>query len=86
VLSRSSASTTRTVEALVDSGNYRGPLLGETEHYLIQLQATGMAVLHEKNLLDRQPHVGEAFSINYSNGRGTVREYRERSKNSELSR
>ena len=85
VLGRSTGST-RVVEALVDSGTYRGMLLGETEHYLIQMQATGMAVLHEKNLLDGQPHVGEAFSINYSNGRGAVREFRERAKSNERSR
>jgi len=45
-----------------------------------------MAVLHEKNLLDRQPQAGATFSINYSNGRGVVREFHERAKGNELSR
>jgi hypothetical protein len=45
-----------------------------------------MAVLHQKELLDRQPQVGEVFSINYSNRKGVVREFRERAKGNELSR
>jgi antirestriction protein ArdC len=78
--------STRTVEALVNAGTYRGLVLGETERYLVQRQSAGMAVLHQKELLDRQPQVGEVFSINYSNGRGVVREFRERTKSNELSR
>ena len=78
--------STRTVEALVDAGNYHGLVLGETERYLIQRQSAGLAVLHQKDLLDGQPQVGEVFSINYSNGRGVVSESRERAKSNELSR
>lgn len=76
----------RTVEAFIDAGTYRGLVLGETERYLIQRQSVGMAVVHEKNLLDSQPQVGESFSINYSNGRGVVREFHDRAKSNELSR
>jgi antirestriction protein ArdC len=76
----------RSVGALVNGGNYRGVVLGETECYLVQRQSSGMAVLHQKDLLDRQPQVGEVFSINYSNGRGVVHEFRERAKANELSR
>jgi hypothetical protein len=45
-----------------------------------------MAVVHQKDLLDRVPQVGEAFSINYSNGKGMVREARSRSRSQELGR
>jgi antirestriction protein ArdC len=76
----------RTVDALIDSGTYRGMIIGETERYLIQRQSAGMAVLHQKELLDRVPQVGEAFSINYSNGRGAIREAWERSKSQGLGR
>ena len=76
----------RTVDALVDGGTYRGLVVGETERYLVQRQSAGMAVLHQKELLDRQPQVGEAFSISYSNGTGIVREARDRSKSQELGR
>jgi antirestriction protein ArdC len=76
----------RTVDAVTEGGTYRGMIAGETERYLVQRQSAGMAVLHQKELLDRVPQVGEAFSINYSNGKGVVREARERSKSQELSR
>jgi antirestriction protein ArdC len=78
--------TARTADALIDSGTYRGLIVGETDRYLVQRQSAGMAVLHQKELLDRVPQVGETFSINYSNGRGVVREARERSKSQELGR
>jgi antirestriction protein ArdC len=76
----------RTVDALTEGGTYRGMIVGETERYLVQRQSAGMAVLHQKELLDRVPQAGEAFSINYSNGKGIVREARERSKSQELGR
>lgn len=78
--------STRTVEAVVEAGSYRGMVLGETERYLIQRQSAGMAVLHDKNLLDGEPQVGGVFSINYSKGRGAVREFRERAKSNDRSR
>jgi len=76
----------RTADALVDSGTYRGLIVGETDRYLVQRQSAGMAVLHQKELLDGVPQVGEVFSIKYSHGRGVVREARERSKSQELGR
>jgi antirestriction protein ArdC len=76
----------RTVEAVVDGGTYRGVIIGETERHLLQRQSAGMAVLHPKDLLDRQPQVGEVFAINYSNGRGSVREAHDRGKAQELGR
>lgn len=47
----------RNVEALIDGGTYRGVIVGETERYLVQRQSAGMAVLHQKDLLDNQPQV-----------------------------
>jgi antirestriction protein ArdC len=76
----------RTVDALTESGTYRGVIVGETERYLVQRQSAGMAVLHQKELLDHVPQVGEAFSINYSNGKGIVREAWDRSKSQDLGR
>jgi hypothetical protein len=76
----------RTVDAVVDGGTYRGVIIGETERHLLQRQSAGMAVLHPKELLDRQPQVGEVSAINYSNGRGLVREAHDRGKAQELGR
>ena len=59
----------RTVEALTDSGTYRGVIIGETErHFATAIRRHGD--LHPKDLLDRQPQVGEIVAINYSNGKG----------------
>lgn len=66
----------RIVEADTESGVYRGPVIGETDHYVLQRQSTRTAVLHPKQLLDRQPKIGENVSINYSSARGLVRQAR----------
>jgi antirestriction protein ArdC len=76
----------RTVDAVIDGGTYRGQIIGETERHLLQRQSAGMAVLHPKDLLDRLPQVGDIFAINYSNGRGVVRDSHDRSKAQELGR
>jgi antirestriction protein ArdC len=75
-----------TVPALTDSGKYRGAIIGETDTHIIQRQTSHSAIAHPKELLDRQPGVGETVSVSYSNGKGTVLQTRERPKAKGLAR
>ena len=74
----------RTLAAETQSGNYKGPIIGETDHHIVQRQSSRTAIAHLKELLDRQPQVGETVRINYSDSKGAVREFRERSKSQGL--
>jgi hypothetical protein len=76
----------RTYAALTDSGVYRGSLIAETDHHLVQKLSDHSAVAHMKHLLNPAPQVGENVVVAYSNSRTTVREFRERTKNRELGR
>jgi antirestriction protein ArdC len=76
----------KTLAAQTDSGGYRGPIIGETEHHIIQRQSARTSIAHPRDLLDRQPQIGESVRINYSDSRGAVREFRERAKAQDLSR
>ena len=76
----------KTLAAQVESGSYRGPIIGETEHHIIQRQSGRTGIAHPKDLLDRQPQIGESVRINYSDSKGAVREFRERAKSQDLSR
>src|SRR5580692_8666430 len=68
----------KTLAAETGSGSYRGPIIGETEQYLIQRQSASTGIAHPKDLLDRQAQIGESVRINYSNSKGAVRDFRER--------
>jgi hypothetical protein len=70
----------KTLAAQTESGNYRGPIIGETEHHIIQRQSARTSIAHPKDMLDRQPQIGESVRINYSDSKGAVREFRERAK------
>jgi antirestriction protein ArdC len=72
--------------AQTESGIYCGVILAETACHLIQRQSAHSSIAHLKELLDRQPKVGEHVRIHYANSKGTVREFRERAKTAELGR
>jgi antirestriction protein ArdC len=66
--------------AQTDSGTYRGLVIGDTEHHVVQRQSDKSAIAHPKESLNNLPEVGRTVRINYSNDRGSVRELRDRSK------
>lgn len=76
----------KALTAQTESGAYRGPIIGQTDQFVLQRQSSRFSVAHEKALLDSQPAVGETVSINYAGGAGTVREYHERSRTRERER
>jgi len=76
----------KTRAAQIESGSYRGPIIGETEHHVIQRESARTGIVHSKDLLDRQPQIGESVRINYCDSKGEVREFRERAKSQDRSR
>jgi len=72
--------------ALTDSGTYRGSVVVETAHELIQRISPHYAVIHRKEDLDIRPRIGDQVCITYSYGDGHVRKVRERSRSKELAR
>jgi len=77
---------TRVEPALTDSGTYRGSVVVETAHELIQRISPQYAVIHRKDDLDSRARIGDQVCITYSGGDGHVRRVRERSRNKELAR
>ncbi len=76
----------RTYLAQVESGTYRGQVLGETPGHLVQQVSSRSAIAHPKESLGRLPTPGESVVINYSSGKATVRDFHQRTRDRELSR
>lgn len=77
---------TRTYDAATKSGSYRGKLIGETDHHFLQKISSQAVVLHAKGLLPESASVGQKLVITYSQGEGSIRKYRDRTRGVELSR
>jgi len=86
ITEKSLGTSAKTLAAQTESGSYRGTIVGETQYHLIQRQSARTGIAHPKELLDRQPQVGESVRINYSDSKGIVREIRERGKSHDLAR
>lgn len=76
----------RTYPAQLESGTYRGQVIGETAAHVVQRVSSRSAIAHPKDVLDRQPTVGENVFINYSNGKAVVRDVQHRTRDREFAR
>jgi antirestriction protein ArdC len=59
----------RVYHAHTDSGIYRGEIIAETQHHVVQKLSQGSTVAHMKQLLDPVPTVGQSVMIRYSDGK-----------------
>jgi antirestriction protein ArdC len=59
----------RVYNAQTDSGIYKGEIIGETQHHIVQKLSQGSTVAHMKQLFDPAPSVGESVMIRYSHGK-----------------
>jgi hypothetical protein len=80
--------STKTSAAQIESGVYRGPIVAATQDLLLQRLSPGSVVVHHKDLFEqgRLPQLGANISINYSNGKATMRPVKERAKALEMAR
>jgi hypothetical protein len=76
----------RTYPAQLESGTYRGKVIGETAGHVVQRVSSRSAVAHPKDALDRQPMVGENVFINYSTGKAVVGDVQQRTRDREFVR
>jgi antirestriction protein ArdC len=66
---RALGDNTRIYNAQTDSGIYRGEIIGETQHHLVQKVSQSSTVAHLKHLLGSVPAVGQSVALRYSNGK-----------------
>ncbi len=76
----------KTYTAQTLSGTYNGPIIGETDHHVVQRLSAKSAVANLKHLFESLPGRGADVSISYSDDRAHIREIPSRSKSRELGR
>ena len=86
IVAKALGASARLLTPQVDGGIYRGVILGETSHHIIQRQSGQLGIAHRKDSLDGQPQAGEYVRIQYAHGKGTVRACCERSQTAERGR
>ena len=73
-------------QADTESGKYRGDLLGETDHHVIQKLSPQSAVAHPKHLLPETVQPGQSLVVSYSNGLAQLKPNQVRERVQALSR
>jgi hypothetical protein len=75
-----------TLPASTDSGTYRGEILGDTQHHLVQSISTKTAVAHPKDLLSEIPAAGDHVRITYSQSLARVAAFEPQIRSKSLAR
>jgi len=73
-------------QADTESGRYRGELLGQTDHHVIQKLSPRSAVAHPKHLLPQPVQPGQNLVVSYSNGLAQLKPNQVRERTQALSR
>ncbi|MGD1095925.1 MAG: zincin-like metallopeptidase domain-containing protein [Bryobacteraceae bacterium] len=60
---------TRVYNAQTDSGIYKGEIIGETQHHIVQRLSPHTTVAHVKHLMDTVPAVGDSVVLRYAGGK-----------------
>lgn len=76
----------RLYAADTESGRYRGELLAETEHHLVQKISARSAAAHPKHLLPQSLTPGQTVAIHYSNTQVQTKPFQARDKAQALAR
>jgi len=76
----------RTYPADTDSGKYRGEVIGETDHHIIQRLSAKSAVAHEKYLLPGPANPGQNVLVAYSNQVAQLKSNQDRQRSHALAR
>lgn len=75
-----------TYVAQTDSGIYRGEIIGQTDHHVVQRLNGHSAIAHMKHLLSQTPEPGANVVIAYSKDGARVNDFQTRSRTKELAR
>jgi antirestriction protein ArdC len=76
----------RVYAAETDSGKYRGEILADTEHHVVQKVSARSAVVHAKHLIPNSVTPGQSVTVAYSNGQAQLKPMKARQKPHALSR
>ncbi len=77
---------TRLYEADTDSGKYRGAILAESEHHVVQELSPRSAVAHRRHLLRGAAQQGDNLVVSYANGQAQLKPNQVRERTHALSR
>jgi antirestriction protein ArdC len=76
----------RLYAADTDSGKYRGEVLGETDHHVLQQIGPKSVVAHPKSLISEALSPGQSVAVNYSNLQAQIKPLKARERAQSLAR